>query len=221
MKKYSIFLFFALMTVLSLGLSSCSESTDEPEEYPDWQKTNETYFDNKYNEVKTLVDAGNTQWKILRAWNLEQSVATHSYDNVLVNVLKAGTGSGCPLYTDSVKVHYSGRQLPSTTHPQGLVFDQSWTGDYNLDTMVPSKFAVAGTVTGFATALQQMHIGDRWQVIIPYQLGYDSSDKPGAAYSTLVFDVTLVAYYRANDTSWKKSRAATDGDATPGRWIYE
>lgn len=210
----------ALVAVLCAGLASCSETDTDEEEFPDWKKTNEEYFDKAYNDAKALSATSGT-CKVIRSWSLNDDKATHSYDHIIVNVLNEGHGSGCPLYTDSVKVHYSGRLLPSKNYPEGYLFDQSWTGDYNLDTMVPSKFAVAGTVTGFATALQQMHIGDRWQVIIPYQLGYDSSDKPGAAYSTLVFDVTLVAYYRANDTSWKKSRAATDGDATPGRWIYE
>ena len=87
---------------------------------------------------------------------------------------------------------------------------------------MPVKFAVKGVVTGFGTALQYMHIGDRWQVIIPQQLAYGSSTTPGAAYSTLVFDVTLVAYYRANDVTWKNSRAADGKTAeTTGRWIYE
>ena len=88
--------------------------------------------------------------------------------------------------------------------------------------MMPVKFAVKGVVTGFGTALQYMHIGDRWQVIIPQQLAYGSSTTPGAAYSTLVFDVTLVAYYRANDVPLSISRVADAQSAeSTGRWIYE
>lgn len=223
MKKFHIFILFALMTVLTpWGLSSCSESTDEPEEYADWQKTNEQYFDKKYSEVKSKVDAGNADWKILRSWTLEETVATHSYDHVLVNVLKAGNGSGCPLYTDSVKVHYSGRQLPSPSYPGGMIFDQSWTGDYNLDTMTPSTFAVNGLVVGFSTALQYMHIGDRWQVTIPHQLGYGAQAKPNAPYSTMIFDITLVGYYRADDNH--KAAPAKNGsgnNAGRGHWVYE
>ena len=88
--------------------------------------------------------------------------------------------------------------------------------------MMPVKFAVKGVVTGFGTALQYMHIGDRWQVIIPQQLAYRSSTTPGAAYSTLIFDVTLVAYYRTNDVPKKVSRSGDGKNAEPtGRWIYE
>ena len=220
MKKFNILILSAIVAVLGAALASCSETKDDGEEFADWKKTNATWFDNTYNTAKSNgADENSSTCKILRSWSLNADKATHSYDHVVVNVLQAGTGSGCPLYTDSVKVHYSGRLLPSKSYPEGYVFDQSWRGDYNLNTMAPVKFAVSGVVNGFATALQYMHIGDRWQVIIPQQLAYGDSDKPGAAYSTLIFDVTLVAYYRANDTSWKKTRT---NDNTPrGRWIYE
>lgn len=222
MKKFNIFALSALVAVLIAGLASCSETSDEVEEYADWQNVNATYFDKTYAEAKQKANAGDASCKVLRAYNIDEKVATHSYDHIVVNVLEAGNGSGCPIYTDSVKVHYSGRLLPSASYPNGKVFDQSWTGDYDLTTMMPVKFAVKGVVTGFSTALQYMHIGDRWQVIIPQQLAYGSSTTPGAAYSTLVFDVTLVAYYRANDVPKKVSRSDDGKTAEPtGCWIYE
>lgn len=222
MKKFNIFALSALVVLLIAGLASCSETSDEVEEYADWQNVNATYFDKTYAEAKAKADAGDASCKVLRAYNIDEKVATHSYDYIVVNVLKAGNGSGCPLYTDSVKVHYSGRLLPSASYPNGKVFDQSWTGDYDLTTMMPVKFAVKGLVTGFSTALQYMHIGDRWQVIIPQQLAYGSSNTPGAAYSTLIFDVTLVAYYRANDVPKSASRSGDGKNAeSSGCWIYE
>lgn len=219
MKKLSLYILFALVAVTATSLASCSESDDTTPEFPDWKNTNAAYFDKEYNAVKSYADAGNADYKVLCAWNLNDEVATHTYDHVLVNVLKAGNGSGMPFYTDSVKVHYSGRLLPSTTYPEGLVFDQSWTGDYNLKTMKPATMGVAGTVVGFSTALQHMHIGDRWQITIPQQLAYGSASTPGAAYSTLIFDVTLVAYYRC-DSSTKLS-SMKDGNAKRGEWVYE
>ena len=222
MKNFNIFALSALVAVLIAGLASCSETSDEVEEYADWQNVNATYFDKTYSEAKKKADAGDASCKVLRAYNIDEKVATHSYDHIVVNVLKAGNGSGCPLYTDSVKVHYSGRLLPSASYPNGKVFDQSWTGDYDLTTMMPVKFAVKGVVTGFSTALQYMHIGDRWQVIIPQQLAYGSSNTPGAAYSTLILAVPLVAYYRANDVPKSASRSDDGKTAEPtGCWIYE
>ena len=52
-------------------------------------------------------------------------------------------------------------------------------------------------VEGFTTALLNMNLGDRWEVYIPYQLGYGEEDKnPIPGYSTLIFDINLVGIYR-------------------------
>lgn len=221
MKKIYAYLTLAMTSVLAAGLSSCSETKEEDNEFDNWQSRNETYFDAKYNLAKQLADAGNTDWKVLRSYSLNSEVAKHSYDHVVVEVKNEGKGSGCPFFTDSVKVHYSGRLIPTTSYPKGLLFDQSWTGDYNLSTMNPSTFAVSGVVNGFATALQSMHIGDRWTVTIPQQLGYASSSKSNIpAYSTLIFDITLVGYCRA--ASPAQAPAANGAKAvSKAEWIYE
>lgn len=210
MKRFSIYILSLLAMVLSSALVSCSESNEEDTEFSDWQTRNEQYFDQKYSEVKALVDAGNTEWKILRKWSYEGNVATHSYDHILVNVLKEGNGAGCPLSTDTVDVHYSGRLIPSESYSDGYVFDQSWTGEFNEETAKPSTFAVTGTVVdGFSTLLQYMHIGDKWRVYIPYQLAYGKKVQGSVpAYSTLIFDVELVHYRHANNKTKASVRRA-------------
>lgn len=197
-------------------LSSCSENDSDVEEYPNWKATNDKFFNNLYTTAKADTAQGNQDWKIIRQWSLVESGATAPSDYIVVNVLEHGTGSGCPFYTDSVKVHYEGRLLPSTSYPDGYVFDKSFTGDFNSATALPTTFAVSGTVDGFTTALMNMHIGDRWKVYIPYQLGYGNVDNGSIpAYSTLVFDITLVSYYRAGvDVPESKARKA-------GEWIEE
>lgn len=197
-------------------LSSCSENDSDVEEYPNWKATNDKFFNNLYTTAKADTAQGNQDWKIIRQWSLVESGATAPSDYIVVNVLEHGTGSGCPFYTDSVKVHYEGRLLPSTSYPDGYVFDKSFTGDFNPATVLPTTFAVSGTVDGFTTALMNMHIGDRWKVYIPYQLGYGNVDNGSIpAYSTLVFDITLVSYYRAGvDVPESKARKA-------GEWIEE
>lgn len=215
--KIHLIILYLLALLAPVGLlSSCSESDNEEEEFPNWKKTNEQYFNNLYAMAKSSADMGDKSWKVIRQWSLEESTAKDSYDYIVVNVLENGTGSGCPLYTDSVKVHYEGRLLPSTSYPDGYVFDKSFTGEFNPATALPAKFAVSGMIDGFTTALQYMHIGDRWKVYIPYQLGYGSSASGSIpAYSTLVFDVTLVSYYRAGvEVPDSKARPATG-------WIEE
>lgn len=215
MKKHLIIYLLALLMPVGL-LSSCSENDSDVEEYPNWKATNDKFFNNLYTTAKADTAQGNQDWKIIRQWSLVESGATAPSDYIVVNVLEHGTGSGCPFYTDSVKVHYEGRLLPSTSYPDGYVFDKSFTGDFNLATALPTTFAVSGTVDGFTTALMNMHIGDRWKVYIPYQLGYGNVDNGSIpAYSTLVFDITLVSYYRAGvDVPESKARKA-------GEWIEE
>ncbi len=201
--RHRAYIWIWLMAALATCLTSCSETDDTVDEFPDWQKKNEWYFTQKYNAVKSAVSSGDTSWKIFKSYARDDK-ASSPYDHILVKVLRQGTGSGSPLFTDSVRVHYRGQLLASTTHIDsndrelGLVFDKSWsTNEFNERISVPSKFAVSSLVDGFSTALQHMCIGDRWLVYIPYQLGYGttgSSSIPG--YSTLVFDIALAAYYR-------------------------
>ena len=215
--KIHLIILYLLALLAPVGLlSSCSESDNEEEEFPNWKKTNEQYFNNLYAMAKSSADMGDKSWKVIRQWSLEESTAKDPYDYIVVNVLENGTGSGCPLYTDSVKVHYEGRLLPSTSYPDGYVFDKSFTGEFNPATALPAKFAVSGMIDGFTTALQYMHIGDRWKVYIPYQLGYGKTASGSIpAYSTLVFDVTLVSYYRAGvEVPDSQARPATG-------WIEE
>lgn len=215
--KIHLIILYLLALLAPVGLlSSCSESDNEEEEFPNWKKTNEQYFNNLYAMAKSSADMGDKSWKVIRQWSLEESTAKDPYDYIVVNVLENGTGSGCPLYTDSVKVHYEGRLLPSTSYPDGYVFDKSFTGEFNPATALPAKFDVSGMIDGFTTALQYMHIGDRWKVYIPYQLGYGKTASGSIpAYSTLVFDVTLVSYYRAGvEVPDSKARPATG-------WIEE
>ena len=111
------------------------------------------------------------------------------------------------MYTDSVTIHYRGYFIPTTSFPAGYVFDQTWTGDYDLTTMNSTTYTASTFIDGFTTALLNMHPGDRWRVTIPYALGYGKSTyAPSGAttsipgYSTLVFDLTLVSFHRPGTT---------------------
>ena len=189
-KQKSTAIFVAL---LSLCMFSCSEEDSNEGEFDNWKERHETYFNNLYNKAK-----GSTTgtWRTYHTWTKEAEAATSPDDYIVVEVLKEGTGTESPLYSDEVKIHYRGNLMPSTNFPQGFQFDSSWYGEYNLEAMVPSTSLVSGFVNGFATAIQKMHVGDRWRVYIPYALGYKNSTSNASipAYSTLVFDVTLVSF---------------------------
>lgn len=194
MRKFNILALLVLMFA-PLCFMACSESDDTVEEFPDWKNRNEAYFNEIYEKAKSINDGS---WKIIRNYTLEDTIPTSNTDYIVVEVLEEGNGSGCPMFTDSVLVNYRGRIIPSTSYPDGYVFDQSYTGDYNPQTAMPSQLYVGSLIDGFATALQYMHIGDRWRVYIPYQMGYGTTATTSIpAYSTLIFDISLVAYYRA------------------------
>lgn len=195
------------MLLAVVSFTSCSEEDDSVEEFPNWEAKNVAYFQNLKDSVKQLISEGRTDWKIYPIFSQDSDKVSTSSDSIIVvHVENAGTGSGCPLYTDTVRVHYLGKLLPSTSYSDGYIFDRSYYGDYDTTTNVPSKLAVSGTVDGFSTALMKMHIGDRWTVYMPYQMAYGTSGSgsiPG--YSTLIFDMTLSAYYRVGTVvpDWK------------------
>lgn len=96
-------------------------------------------------------------------------------------VIKSGTGAK-PGSSDCATVNYKGM------FPDGRVFDQSKPGQ-------PITFPVQGVIRGWTVALQMMHEGDEWQLVIPSTLGYGARGTPGGPIppnATLVFDVELL-----------------------------
>ena len=194
------------VAALALSLSSCSESDDTVEEYPDWQNTNTTYWNNLYTTTQSKVNSGDATWKIIKNFSIEDTLSSPNTDYIIVNVQTAGKGSGYPLYTDSVRVRYTGQLLPSTSYPSGYVFDTTNKNNAADSISGVADLKISSLTSGFATAVQHMHIGDVWEVYIPWTLGYGaegSSSIPG--YSVLKFRIQLVAYARAGASlpKWK------------------
>ncbi len=209
--KLRITKYFFLLMVAVLALTSCSEDDNTTQEFENWQVKNETAFADTLAYAKKQIEAGSQDWKVIRSWALSNqtpnkdlsgntvNLTYKDVDNIVVHVLEHGTGSGSPMYTDSVKVSYNGRLLPSTTYANGYVFDKTFEGAYNKQTARLVTMSVKDLIDGFTTALLDMHIGDRWMVYIPYQLAYgangsSSGSVPG--YSMLRFEIMLGGYFR-------------------------
>lgn len=191
------FMAFCLSSFIFL-LGSCSESDNTVEEFPDWKNTNVNYWDKLYAETQAKVTTGDASWKTFKSYSIEDSLQSPNTDYIIVNVLTAGKGSGCPIYSDSVRVRYTGQLLPSTSYPQGYVFDTTNKNGATDATAGVVDMKISDLTAGFATALQRMHIGDQWDVYIPWTLAYGesgSSSIPG--YSVLKFKIQLLAYARA------------------------
>lgn len=79
-----------------------------------------------------------------------------------------------------VSVHYTGKTI------NGKTFDSSRGG-------VAPAFRLRELIPGWIIALQQMHVGDRWEVYIPAEQAYGKFSQPGIpGSSTLIFDIELI-----------------------------
>lgn len=98
-----------------------------------------------------------------------------------IKVLKQGTGA-TPKATDTVMTNYRG------TFIDGTEFDSSTKHGG------PATFPVNGVIPGWTEALQLMHEGDKWQLVVPSNLAYGEHGFPPdiGPNATLVFDIELL-----------------------------
>ena len=183
-----------LLTVVPL--ISCEEDDDDDEdtsaEYENWQQRNDEMLE---------LWAADPELQKYKNYALNESATAGNSDCIYVKVLESGTGeSVTPFLTDTVRIAYRGRLIPSKTYPEGFVFDQSYLHDFRWAT----AYAAQGTswIPGIQTALLKMHVGDRWLIHVPYQLAYGSSTSNSSipAYSNLVFDVALYDVWHPGET---------------------
>ncbi|MDR0538172.1 MAG: FKBP-type peptidyl-prolyl cis-trans isomerase [Tannerellaceae bacterium] len=107
--------------------------------------------------------------------------------------LKAPTSAEPIYFTDTVKVYYTGSLITDS------IFDSA-EPPYDA----PVIFSVSSLCDGFATALQYMKKGSRWEIWMPQELGYGSAGSKNSAgkviippYSTLKFEVEVVGIKRS------------------------
>jgi FKBP-type peptidyl-prolyl cis-trans isomerase FklB len=190
---------FCLLTVVPLV--SCEEDDDDDineAEYDNWQQRND----------EQLADwASDTSLKKIKYHALHEDAPTVNSDYIYVKVLETGDfDTSSPFLTDTVRIAYRGRILPTVTYPEGRVFDQSYLNEFSWQTAYPAQFPPRGTqnsplIGGLETALLHMHVGDRWLIHVPYQLGYGTSEKSTIpAYSNLIFDVALFDFWHPGET---------------------
>lgn len=201
--SYAVLMAWGLLCFCPCMLVSCSESDDTVNEYENWQQRNDTYFSARYQAAQDSIAAGKDDWKLVRVFSKVSDDICSSTDYVVAHVLDEDTSGDeyddyytgdTPEYTDSVLIHYRAHLIPSISYPDGYQFESTWIGNYDLSTMIPSRMKVSGMIVGLSSAVMQMHAGDRWELYIPYRLGYNATETSGIpAYSTLIFDVTLHA----------------------------
>ncbi len=186
---------------LLLTFSACSEEEAETSEWENWTARNETFF-------ATLDDSlsnNDYQWQRFLSYSLSPATSHGADKYIYVKKIKQSNETESPCFSDSVRVIYQGRLIPSVTYPEGKVFDATVYGKFDGATGYTVKQLVSSTVDGYATALQHMHRGDHWRVYIPSELGYGPNDNvsngvitmPGG--SVLIFDLILVDFSHAGE----------------------
>ena len=113
-------------------------------------------------------------------WNLLDVKSNEGPDGIYYrNLTETGLGTGdeYPLQTASVTINYTGRYYT------GAVFDSG----------IQVAFTVNSVVRGFSIALQNMRVGEKWEICIPYYLGYGVATSGSIpAYSMLLFEIELL-----------------------------
>ena len=110
----------------------------------------------------------------------EEFITTSS--GLQYRILNEGSGNDSPGPESVVAVHYSGKLT------NGLEFDSSYKRNR------PASFPVNGVIRGWTEALQLMKEGDKWELIIPPDLGYGSKGAGNIIPpdSTLIFEIELI-----------------------------
>ena len=212
-------LFKILLTAAALVLTfaSCSEhlNSENDDFANNWKGQNTAAFAEHMKQAKAAIATAKAQYgsdweahcnyRIYRYFGYTDNTKASINDSICVEIVKQGTGSGCPLYTDSVSMNYMVRLIPSANYPAGKLIDHSGQTINEEDIFstthsAPRHFLVSAQISGMQTALQHMHIGDCWRIYIPSDLAYGSNNLLGSsgipAYSMLRFDVELKAYAR-------------------------
>ncbi|NDV57321.1 FKBP-type peptidyl-prolyl cis-trans isomerase [Bacteroides sp. 519] len=188
-----------LVLLMVVAFVACDE-TEEVDKYHDWKARNEAFVDslqqvfdaNPLGELQCFPDSRDQRVKIF------------------YKVIEEGDKSQQrPFLTSTAKAYYRGILIDEAIF--GLskekyytrlwkevgAFDSNFSGDDpdpSFDTATDFFINESGLRNGFREALQRMYPGARWEVYIPYQSGYGTSDYGSIpAYSTLIFDITLVS----------------------------
>lgn len=200
-KKLLVFLPFLLMLA---GVFASCEEVEEEGAYANWRERNQAFIDS------IRVVAGDNLVMNLEQLEKIQPGEMFYIKNDLISTEKSPQYVYCkklvknmdgerPLYFESAYVYYYG------TLYTGSRFDGSFTGYSSLDQNIPIppakeptefdwtvKFSLPSLTSGWRTALQYMHTGERWMLYVPWESAYGTSDAgsvPG--YSVLTFDVIM------------------------------
>ena len=202
---------FWQIAVMLLGmllvLPACGDDDDEDDNDLSWMPVE---VDEAWRDVNVAAFAEKEKDE-----SMEYIYSESGNGRILYKVLKEGDGTEPIYYNSIVSCYYKGCYVTdeegnrvqdlNNVLTEGEVFDSCLEEDGDDPTFMSAAsqsyadIQNIGAVDGFGTALQHMHVGDVWEVWIPYSLGYGttgSRDRLGNVimlpYTTLVFQIEVV-----------------------------
>lgn len=118
-------------------------------------------------------------------------------DGLQYSVLHSGMGRRAAP-SDYARIIFTGKLI------DGTIVDGTSPG-------LPTVVAISAVIEGLSEALQMMHEGDRWRLVVPAHLAFGAKGTGSGAVppnQALVFDVTLIA-------AETPARAQADAAANP------
>ena len=162
-------LFKTLLICSIFLLPSCMDS-DTGDSYLTWKEDNESFF----QQMEDSIDATTGKLYYTKLYS-----EAYPSQYLLYRALVTSDNTDTINANSTVYVNYNGRLYN--------------TEDF-FDEGNDVKFRVDQLIEGWSLALQNMHKGDKWELIIPWELGYGMSGSAPSIlpYSTLIFDVDVL-----------------------------
>lgn len=191
-----------ILSVLTVGFSSCAKDTEIVDPYANWKERNEQFIDS-IADVVSNPPSGEI-WRKYENYKIKfeneinnplKPYEYKNYDYVYVKYAKEEdiyTGDE-PLinFTDTVSLTFQGFIIDGTR------FDGNYYGTFDKEvTDNFTKYDISKNyVVGWTTALMHMKpdMSDKATVYVPYQMGYEDENRSDVikAYSTLIFEMYI------------------------------
>lgn len=179
MKRIHSTILIALAATAALVQSACSNDDEQLwEEYADWRNANISWMDTQAK--RTNADGTPYYTKVVAPWDVTAYVLMHHIEG-------PNSENLVPLSSSTVDVRYHLHLYDGTPVDSSSTNTQYGAGIFR------STLNSDNLISGWKLALQNMHVGDSVEVLIPYAQAYGTTNngviKP---YSSLRFNLRLV-----------------------------
>lgn len=166
-------LFVVCSVVMSLLLSSCKTNVNQATEVTEYQKNNDTFIKTLSSDASyTASDFG--------------GVSPYKYYYKVTEEAPAANKGVRPFQNSKVLVEFS----IALAYTQQIIVPES---KHELTVLDFTTDRPLGQVRGLQYALQEMEVGDKWEVILPWELGYGAyANGVIPAYSALKYNIKLL-----------------------------